>query len=151
MFKIFSKSAPDPVLDRTFGCSEARSLRKNFQAGKFAVVEKQLQRNADTDQRSFYFDVLAELQDRPPQFDQWIENHPQSAQARLASGAHALDWAWQARGYVRSEDVSDSEWEQFHARPGNRRLPSGDRNRSGRVAASFQLFYLFVPKVVWLA
>ncbi|MGI9430137.1 MAG: hypothetical protein ACR2NM_15865 [Bythopirellula sp.] len=116
MFKIFSKAAPDPVLDRTFGCAQARSLRKNFEAEKYAALEKQLQSDDDTDQRSFYFDVLAELQDRPPQFDQWIENRPHSADARLASGAQALDWAWQARGYVRSEDVSEHDWEQFNAR-----------------------------------
>ena len=116
MFKIFSKGTPDPVLDRSFGCAQARTLRKNFEAGKFTAVEKQLQSSNDLDQRGFYFDVLAEQLDRPAQFDQWIENRPQSATARLASGVHALDWAWQARGYVQSEDVSDHEWEQFHTR-----------------------------------
>ncbi len=116
MLKLFAKRPPTPVLDRTFGCEKARSLRTQFRSGKYRSVLRQLQRHPDVDQRSFYIDVLSEAEDRPPRFDEWIEEYPKAAEVRLVSGAQALEWAWQARGYGLGDEVTDEQWEAFHAR-----------------------------------
>ena len=77
---------------------------------------RHMQRHQDVDQRCFLTDVLADVDDRPLEFDSWVEAHPECANARLVSEAHTLHWAWQAQSYGMSEDVTDAHWHAFYKR-----------------------------------
>ena len=112
MLNLFSRRPAAPVLDRSYGCPRARKLRQQFEKGQFDSVEATLKKTWD-DERSFLVDVIADAEDRPSRFDDWIERKTESSLARLTSGAHALEWAWQARTYGHAHDVPEERWKTF--------------------------------------
>lgn len=118
MLNLFSRKPPLPVIDRSYGCPEAKTVNRNFAAGKFRLVSRELAGQKDADQICFFIDLLVDVEDRPPRFEQWIDAEPRCPFARLASGAHALEWAWQARGFTHAEEVTDSQWDESHSRLG---------------------------------
>lgn len=115
MLKFLSQTSQTPVIDRTYGCDDARTLRQQFEKGKFAATELAL-RSVTGDKRCFLVNVLADSEDRPPRYDQWVDLHPDSDIARLTSGAQALEWAWQARTYSDGTDIGEEQWAMFYER-----------------------------------
>lgn len=53
---------------------------------------------------------------RPPGFDAWVTARPASATAHLVRGAHAVAWAWEARGTGYADTVDRDAWQVFHGR-----------------------------------
>lgn len=112
MLGLFRR-APAFRLDRTFGCSKLQGVRHRLHQGKFRAVGKALSKCGGIDERTFLIDALAEAEDQPACFEDWVGFDPTSSSALTVRGAHALEWAWHARTFSRSEDVSEQQWEQF--------------------------------------
>lgn len=107
---------PTFVIDRAFGCAKTHKLKRQFESNRFATTNKALRKCHDIDHRTFLLDVLAEANNRPTHFEQWVQEEPGSALPRLLSGANALEWAWEARTFSRGDDLSDEQWAHFRLR-----------------------------------
>ncbi len=115
MLGLFRRT-PTFQLDRTFGCTKLSGVRRRLQQGKLGPVAKALHACQSVDEQTFLTDALAEAEGRPDCYDALVRTHSTSASTLVLSGAHALDWAWQARTFGRSEDVTDEQWDQFRER-----------------------------------
>jgi hypothetical protein len=116
--RLFAPSAEKahPFGDVAFGDAGAASLRAAVAAGKWREAQDVLEGCRDWGERGFLVDVLASIPGRPPCFDEWIDAAPGSAVALLASGAHGVSWAWEARSARVAALVSKSAATTFFAR-----------------------------------
>lgn len=62
----------------------------------------------DFQRRALLVRAASTFAGRPAWMDAWAEAAPRSATARLVRGAHAINWAWEARGSGGGERVTDA-------------------------------------------
>ncbi len=73
------------------------------------------------DDRDFVSEIVAVqtlegLQGSDKVLQAWCDNQPGSAIAHLLAGRHAVEWAWEARGYGQSDTVTDQGQGLFEQR-----------------------------------
>jgi len=78
--------------------------------------------------REFYVRAMSTWKGHPFAFETWKREEPQSPHAWLLSGAHLIDWAWQARGSDQAEDVDQQAQATFEERL---KLAVSDLERAG--------------------
>lgn len=67
-------------------------------------------------ERCHVISVLTEVKGRPPEFDLWGQQRPESVMAYIFSGMHLINWAWEARGGGTADTVSEDDVDKFYER-----------------------------------
>jgi hypothetical protein len=113
-FKRAGRSAA--VIDPCLGDETARRLDEAAGRGDWSAVSAMLTPVADQDLRAFYVGVLADRSGPQPWIGKWLAAEPQSALPYLVKGAHAIQWAWEARGSGTASTVSEEQFAAFFRR-----------------------------------
>jgi len=104
------------VIDPCLGDATARRLDDAAGRGDWPAIAALLAPVEDQDLRAFYVGVLADRDGPQPWIGQWLAAQPQSALPYLVKGAHAIQWAWQARGNGAASTVSEVQFAAFFGR-----------------------------------
>jgi hypothetical protein len=112
----FKRGWKPAVVDPCLGDDTARRLRDAAARGDWPAVSSLLTPVEDQDLRAFYVGVLAERSGPQPWLGQWLAAQPQSALPYLVKGAHAIQWAWEARGRGSASTVSQEQFAAFFQR-----------------------------------
>jgi hypothetical protein len=109
--------------DPSLGDPEVARFIGEVRKANFSNVDRVLGGMTDGawDDRDFVSEIVAQqtlegLQGSDQMLQSWCDNQPGSAVAHLLAGRHAMGWAWEARGYGKSDTVSDSEDDLFEER-----------------------------------
>ncbi|RAY11048.1 hypothetical protein DPM19_32615 [Actinomadura craniellae] len=70
----------------------------------------------DFDKRGFYVSLCAEVSGLQDWIQEWIDAEPRSTLPLLVRGAHAVHWAWEARGGAVASQTSDEQFRVFRRR-----------------------------------
>ena len=101
-------------LDPTYGDPIAREIRNAFAQSNYRSASLLLGVTKDPKLREFYVRSLQEWRGRPHACDKWKREEPDNPNAWLVSGANLIDWAWEARGSDRGDQVNPQAWSTFH-------------------------------------
>lgn len=112
----FTRGGKRVVLDPCLGDTTARRLDTAAERGDWSTVATLLAPIEDQDLRAFYVGVLAARSGPQPWIDQWRTAEPGSALPCLVKGAHAIQWAWEARGNGTASTVSEVQFAAFFKR-----------------------------------
>jgi len=104
------------TIDPCLGDETARRLSEAAGRGDWYAVSTLLAPVEDQDLRAFYVGVLADRSGPQPWIGQWLAAQPQSALPHLVKGAHAIQWAWEARGSGTASTVSEAQFAAFFRR-----------------------------------
>lgn len=75
-----------------------------------------LEKSRDDSDFSYLIEVASDWPGRPRWFEPWLEACPDSPIPWLVSGAHLIQWAWEARSGKRATQVEEDAWPEFFAR-----------------------------------
>lgn len=103
---------PTMVLDPCLGDPTARRLYDALENREWSAARAVLAAAEHPDDRAFYLDVCGAV----PGVQAWIGHHTADDLAQLVRGAHAVHWAWAARGGYRSQYTSRDRFELFFER-----------------------------------
>ena len=103
-------------IDPTCGNVTARDTVSEFARGNYRPASLLLGATNDPKLREFYVRVLREWTGRPYVFEIWKREEPENPNRWLVSGAHLIDWAWQARGCDTADNVDRQAWATFAER-----------------------------------
>jgi len=112
----FTRAGKRAVLDPCLGDPTARRLDEAAGRGDWPAVTALLAPVEDQDLRAFYVGVLADRGGAQPWLDRWLAAQPESALPHLVKGAHAIHWAWEARGNGTARTVSEEQFAVFFRR-----------------------------------
>lgn len=108
-------TAPPISIDPFLGDPEARRLSDALAKHDWTAC-REILNTRDSDRLSFYMEIAADA----PGVQDWIEgpirDEPQSTLPLLVRGAHAVFWAWEARGTGLSDSVSREQWNVWFKR-----------------------------------
>lgn len=104
------------VIDPCLGDATARRLDEAAGRGDWHAVSALITPVEDQDLRAFYVGVLADRGGPQPWIGRWLTAQPQSALPHLVRGAHAVHWAWEARGSGAASTVSQEQFAAFFQR-----------------------------------
>lgn len=111
-----SASSPTVVKDPFLGDLSARRLHEALSIRDWATARDLLSAPMSNDHRAFLMEIAAEV----PGVQDWIEgpvrDEPGSVLPLLVQGAHAVFWAWEARGNGKAETVSEQQWKVWFRR-----------------------------------
>jgi len=114
------RSQPAPaaalVLDPTMGDRSGRWLRDELNRENWQAARDLLHHVEDPDDRYFYTVLCADRQGRPEWLDAWVAAEPTAGTPLLVRGAHAVYWAWEARGGAGADQTSEAAFRTFHER-----------------------------------
>ncbi len=116
----FRKKTPGSVrsvtADPFLGDARAKQLHEALAARDWATARAILTAPVSNDDRAFYMEIAAHV----PGIQDWIEgpirDEPHSSLPLLVRGAHAVFWAWEARGSGRSDSVAQEQWKVWFRR-----------------------------------
>jgi len=114
--KKLANALVGPSVDNLVADPDAYRFRLELESGRWGEFHDFLESTTDWPVRHFYVHQLSKIKDRPGWLDEWVAAQPASAIPLLFRGAHALGWAWQARGSGRASTVRKDAWPDFHAR-----------------------------------
>lgn len=112
------QSAPEStiVMNPFLGDANARRLHDALCARDWGTARDILSAPMSNDHRAFLMEIAAEV----PGVQEWIEgpvrDEPGSVLPRLVQGAHAVFWAWEARGTGGAKTVSEQQWKVWFSR-----------------------------------
>jgi hypothetical protein len=112
----FTRGGKPAVIDPCLGDETARRLDAAAGRGDWEAVSTILTPVEDQDLRAFYVGVLADRSGPQPWIGQWLAARPESALPYLVKGAHAVQWAWEARGSGTASTVSQEQFAVFFRR-----------------------------------
>eukprot|EP01116_Phalansterium_solitarium_P000059 TRINITY_DN10044_c0_g1_i1.p1 TRINITY_DN10044_c0_g1~~TRINITY_DN10044_c0_g1_i1.p1 ORF type:complete len:332 (-),score=104.35 TRINITY_DN10044_c0_g1_i1:323-1318(-) len=99
----------------------ADQLSAHLKASNFAAIIAQIRAFAssqDWEAKAWYIDLVAKAfsHGRPGWLVKWAKDSPTDADALLLGGAHAIAWAWDARGSGWADSVGEEAFEHFESR-----------------------------------
>ncbi len=103
-------------IDPTCGNVTARDAVSEFARGNYRPASLLLGATNDPKLREFYVRALREWTGRPYAFEVWKREEPANPNVWLVSGAHLIDWAWQARGRDQADKVDQQAWATYAER-----------------------------------
>jgi len=98
------------------GDETAARLIAASEAGDWRTVSELLRAVDDPDDHTFYVGRAAAAGGVETWIDEWVAAEPRSALPLLVKGAHAINWAWEARGGGRADTVSREAFQTFFKR-----------------------------------
>jgi hypothetical protein len=105
-----------PRVDPARGDEAGRWLLDQLAGGNWRAARDLLDRIPDPDDRYFYVSLCASLPGRPEWLDEWVSAEERSGTALLIRGAHAISWAWEARGAASAEETGTTAFRTFWER-----------------------------------
>lgn len=109
-------SVKSVTADPFLGDARAKQLHEALVAGDWATARGILTAPMVNDDRAFYLEIAANV----PGVQDWIEgpirDEPHSSLPLLVRGAHAVFWAWEARGTGMGETVTEESWKVWFRR-----------------------------------
>ncbi len=99
-----------------FGIADTRDFVLKVQAGEFAAATEIYDRQPDWQHRNLLIRQTSKAKGRPEYFDAWVAEQPGHPLPLLASGDHAVKWAWEVRTAARAQHVSQAQFAEFHNR-----------------------------------
>ncbi len=107
---------PPLVLDPCMGDRTAVRLRDALTGKDWPATRDILGRTSHPDDRAFYLGVCASVRGVQDWIGEWVVADPDSTLPQLVRGAHAVGWAWEARGQLDVEDTRPEQFAEFHDR-----------------------------------
>jgi hypothetical protein len=126
--RLFGKSNSQPsssyvpsieslTTDPCLGDPAVHEWHKRLSAGDDEAFRVYLMTEPDSVRRDVTLvAVLDALPDRASWLDRWVDKEPENHVARIARGTNLVDWAWEARGHLRAQEVTGEQWNQFFPR-----------------------------------
>jgi hypothetical protein len=113
--RLRRQTAPRPTLvaDPCLGDPVARQIYDALENREWSAARALLASAEHPDDRAFYLDVCGAV----PGVQNWIGHHtPDDVLAQLVRGAHAVAWAWEARGAYSVQYTEARRFEVFFER-----------------------------------
>ncbi len=111
--KLFGSRNIDPTL----GDAALKRAMDALERGDFEPARAQMASAGTSDRRQFVFNNLQSvMRGEPLATRAWREAYPNESDGYLAGGAHAIIWAWEARGTGFADTVSQQAAETFMQR-----------------------------------
>lgn len=105
-----------PTIDPAKGDPVAARLIAASKQGDWRTLREVLAGVEHPDDHTFYVRSAAYVSGVEGWIDEWVAAEPRSALPLLVKGAHAIDWAWEARGAGRANTVSQEAFKLFFQR-----------------------------------
>lgn len=86
--------ASDSYVDNEF----TKAVRARVQAGDYLAAEEAIRAQRHPDDLAYVAEAMADWDEAPDWFDEWIEARPDSFVPRMVRGIFHVKWAWHARG-----------------------------------------------------
>ncbi|MGC5021485.1 DUF4034 domain-containing protein [Micromonospora sp. DT47] len=103
-------------MDPTQGDPTARALREAGERRDWRAVRDLLVPVTDPDDHAFYVSAVADVTGVQEWIGEWIDAEPRSTLPVLVRGAHAVYWAWEARGGGRASQTRQEQFKEFFRR-----------------------------------
>jgi hypothetical protein len=117
LLNLFSTTAqPATAIDPCMGDPAAQGLRDAMERRDWPTVSAFLTQVTDPDDRGFYVSVCADVKGVQDWIGQAVVAEPHSTLPLLVQGAHAVVWAWDARGRAYAEHTGDDQFRDFFQR-----------------------------------
>ncbi|HEY0701090.1 MAG TPA: hypothetical protein VGD43_25165, partial [Micromonospora sp.] len=95
------------TVDPALGDPVAARLVEATKQGDWRTISDVMSTVDDPDEHTFHLRAAAHNSGVEQWIDDWVAAEPRSALPLLFKGAHAIHWAWQARGGGRANSVGD--------------------------------------------
>jgi hypothetical protein len=115
-FRRRRASVESLMVDPAQGDPVAARLIAAGKQGDWRTLSELLSTVEHPDDHLFYVRMAAQNPGVERWIDDWVAAEPRSALPLLVKGAHAIDWAWEARGGGRANTVTDDGWKLFFKR-----------------------------------
>ncbi|GAA3381818.1 DUF4034 domain-containing protein [Cryptosporangium minutisporangium] len=110
------QSRPIPAVDPTLGDPAAARLLADMERRDWRAVHEFLRVVDDPDALSFYVGLASRAKGVQAWAGEWADAEPRSHLPMLVRGAHAIDWAWLARGNKWAKNTSTAQFRIFERR-----------------------------------
>jgi len=107
---------PQLTIDPAMGDETAARLIAASEAGDWRTISDLISAVEDPDDHTFYVYQTASVSGPQSWMDEWVAAEPRSTLPLLVKGAHAIQWAWEARGGGRASTVSSEAFKVFFKR-----------------------------------
>ncbi|SHN43228.1 hypothetical protein [Cryptosporangium aurantiacum] len=107
------QSVPVPTVDRTMGDPGAARLLADVERRDWRAVHEFLRGVEDPGALDFYVGLISRSKGVQAWAGEWAEAEPRSHLPMLVRGAHAIDWAWMARGAKWASKTSRAQFQIF--------------------------------------
>ncbi len=104
------------TIDPAMGDPVAARLIAAAQEGDWRTISDTMSGVEHQDDHTHYVRTAAFTGGVERWIDEWVAAEPRSTLPLLVKGAHAIDWAWEARGGGRANTVSDEAFKLFFKR-----------------------------------
>jgi hypothetical protein len=104
------------TIDPAMGDPIAAQLSTAAKQGDWRTISDVLSGVEHPDDHTFYVKAAAYTSGVERWVDDWVAAEPRSTLPLLVKGAHAIDWAWDARGGGRADTVSAEAFKVFFKR-----------------------------------
>lgn len=116
LFRTWKSKEPTINIDPCVYDPDARQLRAALEARDWKAARDYLDTVDDPDDRAFYISICADVPGVQDWIEEWIAADPDATLPLLVRGAHAVYWAWEARGTARAKDTSREQFRGFAQR-----------------------------------
>ena len=113
----FRRESPHiPILDPTLGDPAAARLLDDLRRRDWRALHEFLRAVDDPDDLAFYIGLCSRTKGLQAWVGEWADAEPRSNLPMLVRGAHAIEWAWLARGTALARDTSVAQFRIFQRR-----------------------------------
>ena len=116
MWPFRRESKDIPTLDGTFGDPTAALLLADLERRDWRAVHELLRAADDPDELQLYVSLCSRTKGLQAWIGEWADAEPHSNLPMLVRGAHAVDWAWLARGGALAKDTAAAQFRIFERR-----------------------------------
>jgi hypothetical protein len=116
MWPFRRESKDIPTLDPAFGDPTAARLLADLERRDWRAVHEVLRTVDDPDDVQVYVSLSSRTQGLQAWIGEWTDAEPRSYLPMLVRGAHAVEWAWLARGGASAKDTSSAQFRIFERR-----------------------------------
>ncbi|KXK63297.1 hypothetical protein AWW66_04155 [Micromonospora rosaria] len=118
-FRRRARQQPEPItiaIDPTQGDPTTRALRTALEQRDWRTARDLLTPVDHPDDHAHYVSMAANVPGVQEWIGEWIDAEPRSTLPLLVRGAHAVYWAWEARGGARAERTGQDQFREFWKR-----------------------------------
>ncbi|MGK5742675.1 DUF4034 domain-containing protein [Micromonospora sp. URMC 103] len=103
-------------VDRAQGDPTAAALQEALGRRDWRTARDLLVPVTDPDDHAFYVSMAADVTGLQDWIGEWVDAEPSSTLPLLVRGAHAVKWAWEARGGARASQTREEQFKEFWRR-----------------------------------
>jgi hypothetical protein len=111
---------PSLVVDESLGDQASREWARRVSSGDGRSFREYLASETDSERRDFMIETVLAAMDKASTWraswtDEWVQDEPGSALARMVKARHLVHQAWHARSSEQIKDVSFARFDRFQA------------------------------------